>query len=319
MRRRRISPCIPFLLASLLAACGGGGGGDSASAPVAGAGPGPGPGSGGPGGSTPTYRVTLNPSTGVETNLRAVVWVGPRAVTRAEAADGATLRAAGFTSTTLETDANGGPLVRSVGAQQGQTISIIAIESEGVYNTTQFPAPQPPLNNLVEVASFGGSPVVQSDAAAASVAVGSSDLDVTVNFRRMPQIVVSMIGAARIGFDFDLPPVREIPERANPNDRSFNGPSVTMAPNRLVYVTLQYRNGSTVNMTAQPSGEFLRWEGACSGGATCSLRFGTLAGFQDQLTALIAAYMTCTSGPSTTYSGFVPGQAIAPNCTIVRP
>lgn len=290
-----------------LAGCGGGSGGSSS-----GTGPPP------PPAATPTYRITLNPLNGTETNLRAVAWVGPRAVTRSDAGNAAALRAAGFSSTTLETDGTGGTVSRTVGAQRGQTVTIIALEPEGVYSNTQFPSLPAPLNNVTEFATFTGSVTVQNSRGVGSFVAGDANVDVTVNFRRMPQVGISVIGATGIDFDFQIPPVLDTPERANPNSRAFSGSSVIMAPARRVYATMQFPTGSMVTLRARPGGEFLRWEGACSGtGLSCRLRFGDQSG--DQATALITAFMACERGGPTQYSGFVPGAPIPRECAIITP
>lgn len=281
-----------------------------------------GPNGGGGGGTSPTYSVTIHPLSGVETSIRAVVWVGPRAVTRAEAGNAGALRTSGFHDITLETDTDGGERTRNVSAQKGQIVTIIAIESEGLYNVVQFPGPPPPQNNVTEFVSFTGAEVQQPEVAVATFSAGDQDVNVRVNFRRMPQIAIMAIGATGIDFDLDLPPVRMIPERANIYDRAFAGTSVIFAPTAMIYVTMQFRSSSTARLEARPSGEFIRWEGACGGqGQVCDLRFGGPAGgFQDQATTLFTGYLACTfAGAPTAYSGYGFGAPVPPNCTIVRP
>ncbi len=273
-----------------------------------------------PPGAPAVYTATVHAMSGVETHMRAVVWVGARAVTRAEAGNASALRSAGFHDSNVETDGEGGNRTRQISAQKGQTVTIIAIESEGVHNGNHLLESLAPLRNVLEFVSFTGATVMQPEPAVATFVAGDANVSVTVNYRRMPQILFRVTGATGVRYSYALPPIREIPERQNPYAQPFNAPSVIFAPDGRIYGTLQFRSGSTVTLTAMPNGEFLRWSGACAGqGVSCTLTFGGQVGTQDQTTSLFTGYLACELGGPTVYSGYAPGAPLDPRCAVIHP
>lgn len=94
----------------------------------------------------------------------------------------------------------------------------------------------------------------------------------------------------------------------------------TAAPDAGVHRLLQFKSGNPVLFAAAPNGEFIRWDGDCGGqGQECTLTFGGMTGIQDQSTTLVTGYLRCDFDGPPAHSGYSPGTAIDPRCTIVRP
>lgn len=270
--------------------------------------------------SGPGVKVTLHGAYGTEQYMRAVVWVGNRAVTRAEAADPATLRSAGFADTDMNNVNIPGDLSRTFVLNSGEIATIVAVESEGNFGTTQWTdSPPAPLDSLVEFVSFSGA-MTTTQAAGVATFGSSATGEVFVNFRRMPQILLYLWGATGVNWEFDIAPVLALPEMNSSYNNPFSSSGLIAAPNKSGYRNMQFKTGTTVTLTAAPSGEFLRWEDACGGsGEQCTLTFGGQSGAQDQMTTLVTGYLQCGSGLSTTYSGYSPGSTPPAGCMIVHP
>lgn len=274
--------------------------------------------SSGPGSAKVT--ITLHATTGIEESLRAKVWIGSRVVSRAEAADPATLRGAGFSDHDLDNTNAVGDLTREFIVAHGDVLTLIARESEGADSgPLSLPSAPAPLNSLVEFVNFSGAALVNTEPGVGAFTAGS-DGEIIANFRRMPQIVLKLWGATGVRFDFDLPSVLEIPQCDNPNNRAFNANGYTAAPDAGVYRILQFKSNSQVTFTAIPNGAFVRWENACGGGSSeCTLTFGGSSGLEDQTTTLVTTYLKCEFGGPPAYSGYTVGNSIDPRCTIITP
>lgn len=264
--------------------------------------------------------LTLHGQLGSETAMLARVWVGNRVVARSEMDDPNALRSAGILDTEVSSDGEPGDVVRQIFAEPGDIVTIIAIESEGILNPTQFSETPAPLDNVVEFLNFTGAPVSTPEPGVASFTVGDDDIEVTANFQRMPQIVLFGWGVFSSHFELDIPPVLGITQVDNPYNGDVDKSSTIFAPDKSVHTTMQFKSGSTVLLTITPTGEFIRWEGECSGSTPeCMLTFGGLTGQSDFVTTAVCGYRECTMGSSTLYSGYGDPNNPGAGCMIVRP
>ncbi|QOJ13110.1 MAG: hypothetical protein HRU75_09075 [Planctomycetia bacterium] len=271
------------------------------------------------GGSRIRLKVTLDGAQNTESSMRARVWIGDRAVSRSEAANPTALQGAGFTESSLDNTNSPGDLTREFQVDRGRVVTIVALESEGADSgPLSLPAAQAPVDSLVEFVSFSGTALLNNEPGVGSL-VANGDAEVFVNFRRMPQIVLWLWGASGVSFDFDIPPVLDLPARDNFHSRAFSASGFIAAPNAGVYRHLQFKSGSTVTF-ARIGGVLVRWEGACGGnGDECTLTFGGQNGATDQSTVLVTQYQACEFGGPTIYTGRVPGTPVDPNCTVISP
>ncbi len=273
------------------------------------------------GGDGSGVKVTIHGALGVEQYMRAVVWVGSRAVTRAEAADPATLRGAGFADTEIENNDTPGDVSRTFNLEAGEVATIIAVEWEGNFGTTQWPvgsAPAPS-DNLVEFLSFTGATTIGTEAGVATF-TNSISGEVTVNFQRMPQILLYLWGVTNVQWEFTVPTVLGLPASTSNFNTPFSSSGPIAAPNKLGFRNMQFKSGTTVKMTCVTTGDFLRWEDSCGGsGLTCTLIFGGASGSQDQETTLVTGYRECNNGGPPTYSGYTTGNPPGAGCMIVLP
>jgi len=267
--------------------------------------------------SAPGLTVTLDGAHDTEFFMRAVVVVGERVVTRAEAAAG--LPASEFSVNDFD-NTESGDISLPIPVEAGQIVTIIAVETEGVDNITQFIEAPAPYDGEVEFVSFSGDADATPATGVATWTAGDEAAEIVVHFRRMPQIVLFAWGATNVNYDFDVPDVLALPERENINNRSFDGSGVIAAPDPTVFRTMQFKSGSQARFTALPNGEFLRWEDACGGsGLECTLTFGGESGIEDQSALLVTGYRECNIGTQPIYSGYGDPNNPGAGCTIVRP
>ena len=269
--------------------------------------------------SAPGLTVTLDGAHDTELFMRAVVVIGGRVVTRDEVADNS-LSASEFQMHNLEND-QPGDFSSVFMVESGRIVTIFAVETEGVDNVVQFDEAPAPLENEVEFASFSGDVDITPAPGVATWTADGASAEIVVHFQRMPQIVLFAWGATNVNYDFDVPNLLGLPERENINNRSFDGAGIIAAPTAKVFRTMQFKSGSQATFTAIPNGEFLRWEGACSGsGLMCGpLTFGGETGVEDQIVTLVTGYRECNIGGPPIYSGYSDPNSPGAGCMIVRP